>query len=87
MCRDSVNGHDLARSPQSGLISETRLLVERALKPWSPANHELFPEATQRFAMQLLLIGQRLAALPDHAPHANLWLELVMAELINRGAN
>ena len=37
--------------------------------------------------MQPLLIGQRLAALPDHAPHANLWLELVMAELINRGAN
>ena len=66
---------------------ETRLLVERALEPWSPANHELFPDAARRFAVQLLLIGQRLAALPNHSPLASLWLEMIMPAVVDRDAH
>ena len=74
-------------APTQGHESETRLLVERALEPWSPANHELFPDAARRFAVQLLLIGQRLAALPNHSPLASLWLEMIMPAVVDRDAH
>jgi len=39
-------------------------LVQRAAKPWSPANHELFPNTTRCFAVELLQIGILLARSP-----------------------
>ena len=71
----------------SEIYSEARLLVERALEPWSPANHELFPDAARLFAVQLLLIGKRLSARPDHAPLATLWLEMIMPAVVDRDAH
>jgi len=66
--------------------SGARLLVERALEPWSPANHELFPDAARRFVVQLLLIGKQLAARPGHGPLADLWLEKIMSGAVVRDA-
>ena len=66
--------------------SKARLLVERALEPWSPANHELFPDAARRFVVQLLLIGKQLAARPGHGPLADLWLEKIMSGAVVRDA-
>ena len=66
--------------------SAARLLVERALEPWSPSNHELFPDAARRFVVQLLLIGKQLAARPGHGPLADLWLEKIMSGAVVRDA-
>ena len=70
-----------------GQKTQTRVMVERALEPWSPANHELFPEAARHFVVQLLLIGHQLSARPDHAPLATPWLEYIMPAVVNRDAH
>ena len=70
-----------------GQKTQTRVMVERALEPWSPANHELLPEAARRFVVQLLLIGHQLSARPDHAPLATPWLEYIMPAVVNRDAH
>ena len=67
-----------------GQKTQTCAMAERALEPWSTANHELFPDAARRFAVQLLLIGSRLSARPDHAPLAAPWLDIIMPALIDR---
>ena len=38
-------------------------LVLEAARPWSPASHALWPAAARRQAVNLLLVGSRLARL------------------------
>ena len=66
-------------------------LVLRAAEPWSPHNHELFPEACRKRAVQLLLLGELLAREPlfdDRRGSAvslkDCWMDFVMPQAVRR---
>ena len=63
-------------------------MLLRAAAPWSPANHELFPEPTRMCACMLARLGYLLAASPQFEGEAralvDIWLCHVMPQALSR---
>lgn len=60
-------------------------VVVSAARPWSPANHELFPHAERAVAFELLLVGARLGA--EHGDAlSEVWREVVVPAVVERRA-
>ena len=75
-----------AATPMPGV--KAARLVLRAARPWSPANHDLFPVAARARAVELVRIGFQLSRDPrySHAGQAlmDTWREFVMAHAVRR---
>ena len=99
LLRAGIDLHDKPLSGQPHVPSlldrakELRLtaagqMVLRAAEPWSPANHELFPDATRARAWELLRLGRLLAGAPRFVGHAvalgDVWLGTVLPHVLSR---
>ena len=69
----------------SGEPTETRRLVEQALKPWSPTNHDLFPLEARRIAETLMLAVNRIVKRsPGFEALIDLWRSMILPQAILR---
>ena len=63
-------------------------LVLRAAEPWSPSNHDLFPQTARDCAVELLLVGYRLSRERAHGGALlDVWVGVVMPLLLTRNMN
>jgi ankyrin repeat protein len=80
---DSSMNHPLATSR----FSTAGQLIAAASRPWSPANHELFPDESQRLARELLYVGTQLArtlAVTEEIAFFDVWRQDIMPMVIER---
>jgi len=69
-------------------VGSASQLVLRAARPWSRAEHELFPRAARARALELLLVGHLLACEPRFEGVASaiidVWVDHVMSFAVRR---
>merc|ERR1712153_184596 len=76
----------------AGGAGEAAALVRRAVAPWSPASHSLFPAAARAYAVMVMRIGYQIAfsppdgaeARPDWSALSDVWREHVLPHAVAR---